>query len=94
MHLLELSYFRKFYRVLKSRVENYFKENNIVSDITIVIHDHPAPGIILVLLLHINLMQDPKIDYWMFLRYIVLFILANLGWFGVVSHHGIGVWGE
>ena len=30
-------------------------------------------------------MQDPKIDYWMFLRYVVLFILANLGWFGVVS---------
>ena len=29
--------------------------------------------------------QDPKIDYWMFLRYIVLFIIANLGWFGVVS---------
>ena len=34
-------------------------------------------------------MQDPKIDYWMFLRYVVLFIIANLGWFGVVSHHEV-----
>ena len=28
--------------------------------------------------------QDPKIDYWMFLRYIVFFIIAKLGWFGSV----------
>jgi cytochrome b involved in lipid metabolism len=38
----------KFYVTLKTRVENYFKENNI----------------------------DPKIDYWMFARYI-LFILSS-----------------
>ena len=35
--------------------------------------------------------QDPKIDYWMFLRYVVLFIVANLGWFGVVSPYGIRI---
>ncbi len=35
--------------------------------------------------------QDPKIDYWMFLRYVVLFIVANLGWFGVVRPYRIGI---
>ena len=31
VELLSILYFRNFYRVLKSRVDNYFKENNIVS---------------------------------------------------------------
>ena len=68
--------------MLKSRVDNYFKENNIVSA-------HSKLEILMVYRFYDT--QDPKIDYWMFLRYIVLFIVANLGWFGVVSPYGIGI---
>ena len=28
--------------------------------------------------------QDPKISYWMFLRYFVFFLTANLCWLGMV----------
>ena len=91
VELLSTLYFRNFYRVLKSRVDNYFKENNIVSV-------HRIMYVITINMQVRNLpwsidsdTQDPKIDYWMFLRYIVLFIIANLGWFGVVSPFGIGI---
>jgi hypothetical protein len=80
IHLIEslLLTFRNFYRVLKSRVENYFKENNIVS-----VHRN-FMMVPFICITHYDT-QDPKIDYWMFLRYVVLFILANLGWFGMVG---------
>lgn len=72
--------FSEFYEVLKRRVSKYFKDNNIVS---LNIHH-----VIIMWLtwLHPPL-QDPKIDYWMFLRYFVFFAAANLGWYGTVCEH-------
>ena len=79
-------YCRKFYRVLKSRVENYFKENNIVSPQAYIGFESPWYAY------YTDCdTQDPKIDYWMFLRYVVLFIIANLGWFGVVCVAAVNV---
>lgn len=65
----------EFYKVLKSRVAKYFKDNNIVR-------------IIIKLYSYYNYycnMQDPKIDYWTFLHYFVIYVVANLGWYGTVS---------
>ena len=31
-----------------------------------------------------SMSQDPKIDYWMFLRYFMFLLVANLGWYGTV----------
>ena len=30
--------------------------------------------------------QDPKIDYWMFLRYAMVFLLSHVGWIATVGH--------
>ncbi len=32
-------------------------------------------------------MQDPKVDYWMFMRYILIFLTANLCWASTVYRY-------
>ena len=53
-------------------MDEYFKKNNIVSS------DIADTGS--------DILQDPKIDYWMFLRYFIYFALMVLSYCGVVSY--------
>ena len=66
-----------FHKTLRERVDKYFKDNNIVS---------LSPLDSLSFSFHIFCIspQDPKISYWMFLRYFVFFVTANLFWLGLV----------
>ena len=57
-------------------MDDYFKKNNIVSS------DILITGILVLIFL-----QDPKIDYWMFLRYFTFLALAFASEVGVVHSH-------
>lgn len=65
-----------FYQTLKKRVDDYFKNAKIVSNCmfyrfyNFAYHNEP---------------QDPKIDYWMFLRYAVFLLLSTSCWLAGVS---------
>ena len=78
---------RLFHRTVRERVDKFFKENNIVS-LPLSLQTSPVLSthtLSLSLSLSLSLfLQDPKISYWMFLRYFVFFLTANLFWLGMV----------
>ena len=81
--------FSKFYQTVKKRVDDYFKSAKIVRSCA---HHHCSTH-------YINYFtfsgsQDPKFDYWMFLRYAVFLLSATSCWLGGVSYFNHSQWSQ